>query len=84
MNIWAAQWHSHNKLDGDTKRICYEDGFPKLFHTRRECRDYIKKKYGYIAERPDLRTEPHGWLMPQAIKVVIEYQGGDWNENIGL
>lgn len=71
MSIWAAQWHSNNMLGSDTKHLCYEDCFPKLFHTRQECRNYIKEKYGYIAERPDLQAEPHGWRMPQAIKVIV-------------
>jgi len=72
-NLWAAQWHSHNKLNGDKKHIIYgDDGLPKLFTTREKCRDFIKEHYGFIAERPDLRAEPHGWRMPTAGKVTIE------------
>jgi hypothetical protein len=69
--IWAAQWHSRNKLDGDNKHFLYEGYLPKLFRTRQQCRDYIKEKYGYISQRPDLRAEPHGWRLPQAVKVII-------------
>jgi len=72
MTIWAAQWHKRNKLDGDRKHILYEDCLPILFRTREETREYIKKRYGYIATSPDLRAEPHGWFMPQAIKVKLE------------
>jgi hypothetical protein len=71
MTIWAAQWHSRNNLDGDSKYILYEGLLPKLFKTRKEAREYIEKRYGYIATRPDLRAEPHGWRMPQAIKVKV-------------
>ncbi len=71
MTLWAGQWHSQNYLDGDTKHILYEDCLPKLFRTRLACRGYIKEKYGYIADRPDLRDEPFGWQMPQPVKVLI-------------
>lgn len=69
--IWAAQWHSQNQLDGERKHLLYEDCLPKLFTTRRETREYIKAKFGYIADRPDLRAEPHGWRMPQPVKVTV-------------
>jgi len=70
-NLWAAEWHSKNLLDGERRHIIYNNCLPALFRTRRECREFIKDKYGYIAERPDLRDEPHGWLLPQAVKVII-------------
>ena len=69
--LWAAQWHSKNALDGDKKHILYEDCLPMLFRTRARCRKWIKGKYGYIAERPDLRAEPHGWRIPQPVKVEV-------------
>lgn len=72
MNLWAGQWHSKSTLDGEIKHILWENLSPKLFRTRRECRVWIKANYGYIAERPDLRGEPHGWRMPQAKKVIIK------------
>ena len=71
-NLWAGQWHTKNKLDGETKHILYENCLPMLFHTRREAREYINKKYGYIRTRPDLRAEPHGWRLPTAVKVKVE------------
>ena len=70
-NLWAAEWHSRNRLDGVRKHIIYRDCLPALFRKRRECREFIKEEYGYIANRPDLRAEPHGWRTPQAIKVYI-------------
>ena len=70
-NLWAGEWHSRNNLDGDRWHILNENCLPALFRTRRECRDYIKDRYGYIAERQDLRDEPHGWRMPQTVKVKV-------------
>jgi len=71
VNLWAAEWHSNCLLDGESRHIINENCLPALFRKRRECREFIKCKYGYIAKRPDLRDEPHGWLMPQAVKVNI-------------
>ena len=71
VNLWAAEWHSNNLLDGVSRHIINEDCSPALFRTRKRCREFIKDRYGYIAERPDLRSEPHGWLTPQAVKVII-------------
>ena len=70
-NLWAGEWHSKNNLDGERRHILYENLLPALFRTRHECRAYIKDKYGYIAGRRDLRDEPHGWRMPQAVKVKL-------------
>jgi len=73
INIWAAEWRSNCLLDGETRYIIYDRGFlPVLFRTRRECREFIKERYGYIATRPDLQAEPYGWRVPRAIKVKIE------------
>jgi hypothetical protein len=70
-NLWAIEWHSHNRLDGDNKHIIYQNYLPVLFRTRKAARLFIKEKYGYIKDRPDLKREPHGWRMPTAIKVKI-------------
>ena len=72
MNLWAALWRSNNLLDGKSRYIIYDNYKPALFRTRRECREFIKDKYGYIAERPDLQVEPHGWMMPIPVKVKLE------------
>ena len=71
VDMWAGEWHSNSLLDGERRHILYENRFPALFHTRRACREYINDKYGYIKTRPDLRTEPHGWRMPQPVKVEV-------------
>jgi len=71
MNIWAAEWHEKNKLDGESRHILYEDCLPKLFRRRAACRAWIQEHYGYIKERPDWRAEPYGWRMPIAVKVIL-------------
>lgn len=53
------------------QHIQWEQGKPLLFFSRREARDFIRQRYGYIARRKDLRAEPHGWRMPQAVKVEV-------------
>ena len=75
-NLWAAQWYSKNHLDGERRHILYRDCLPALFRTRRECRAFIKDRYGYIKEREDLRRQPHGWRLPRAIKVKV-VEGGE-------
>ncbi len=74
INLWAAEWHSNCRLDGETRHIIYDNCLPVLFRTRQKCREFIKDTYGYIANRPDLRAEPHGWRTPQPIKVTITNQ----------
>ena len=71
-NIWAAEWHSKTLFDGEVTYLIHESCLPVLFRTRRECRAWIKERYGYILERPDLRREPHGWYQPRAVKVKID------------
>lgn len=44
---------------------------PLLFRTRSTARAWIEEHYGYIARRPDLRKEPHGWRTPQAVRVIV-------------
>ena len=70
-NLWAAQWRSYNRKDGESRHLIHKDCLPKIFKTRRECRQYITVRYGYIKGRPDLRREPHGWRMPRPVKVCI-------------
>ena len=70
-NLWAGQWYSRNLLDGVTKHLLYLDCLPVLFRTRKACREFIKENYGYIKDRKDLRTEPHGWRLPRAVKVSV-------------
>lgn len=68
---WAVLWRSQNCLDGKREYFLWECGNPMLFTTRAQARSYIKERYGYIATRPDLRAEPHGWRSPKAVKVRV-------------
>lgn len=71
---WGILWRSSNRLFGDDSHLIGVPGHPcrtRLFETRAEARLYIKKEYAYIADRPDLRREPHGWEMPIAVRVRI-------------
>ena len=68
---WGVEWHSVSQLVGDDRHIIWNDCSPLWFWTRKEARAYIKERYGYIAGRPDLRAEPHGWKMPRAVKIRI-------------
>lgn len=75
-NLWAAKWHSKNRRDGETNYLILFDCqsptlFFMVFKTRQACRAFIKKRYGFIADRPDLQAEPFGWRVPQAVKVEI-------------
>ncbi len=68
---WAGEWRSVNRLDGERRHLLHENLLPRLFTTRRECRAWIDATLGYIRERPDLRREPHGWHVPQAVLVRV-------------
>lgn len=70
--VWAALWRSKNRIDGTREHLIYEDLLPVLFRSRKEARVYINREYGYIARRPDLRAEPHGWRLPIPVRVRIE------------
>lgn len=71
MNLWAAEWCSKNKLDGEWRHFMNENCLPVLFRTRAACRAWIDANYDYIRHRKDLRQEPLGWRMPKPVKVVI-------------
>ena len=76
--LWGALFQSENQLDGRHKHIINDRGLPVLFRTRREAREWIVEHYGYIKVRKELRAEPHGWLMPRAVRVRVGlFEGGD-------
>ena len=75
-SAWGVLWYSKNRLDGITKHLMYgDDCLPVLFQTRREAREWVNGRYGYIRRRKDLRTEPHGWRLPQVVRVNITPRG---------
>ena len=71
LTAWAIEWRSENRLDGRQRGLTWPQGRGILYDTRRDCREAIKKHYGYIRQRPDLRAEPHGWRMPVAVRVEV-------------
>ena len=75
MALWMPLWKSNCKLDGKNRHLIkffWKDRNRVLiFHTRRECREFINEHWGYFKFRKDLRSEPHGWRLPEAVKVDV-------------
>lgn len=69
---WAIKWFSDSSLDGPLQHFI-GNGSKSIwiFNSRKNARDHIKERYGYIANRPDLRAQPHGWKMPCAVRVTV-------------
>ena len=71
---WAAKWRSvcPAALPGDG--LLGEGDGVKTFRTRRECREWIEREYGYIKTRQDLRATPFGWRLPRAVRVKVTWE----------
>lgn len=84
---WAIKWRSKNKLDGERQYLQggsrhnppYMFGGYKtmVFASRALARHYVKQHYGYMRGRQDLKDEPHGWKMPQVVKVNVTVEEAD-------
>jgi hypothetical protein len=81
---WAVKWRSENRLDGKRENLvgrffggavdppAHMKGYTlTVFESRDSAREFIKSEFGYIAARPDLRCEPHGWRRPVVVKVEV-------------
>jgi len=78
---WAIKRESNNQLDGHRVSLLGGARFGRppewrgytimVFKTRAEARVHIREHYGYMAKRPDLRREPHGWKAPKPVKVAV-------------
>jgi hypothetical protein len=70
---WAILWQSSNKLDGDRCHFVRDitNCNIMIFHTRHEARKEIWIRFGYIKDRPDLKSEPHGWKMPKPVRIKL-------------
>jgi hypothetical protein len=72
---WAVVWRV--KQEGCRRYIhatyMYDPntGLPYLFKTRRQANEFINTRWGYIRDREDLRTPPHSWRIPLAVKVTV-------------
>ncbi len=70
--LWAILWRQNSRsVDGPDFHIMHFNGIPLLFRTREACRKLISERYGYIRDREDLKAYPHGWMMPQAVRVEL-------------
>lgn len=70
--LWGIKKRSRNRLDGYREWLAYGgDCTPIIFSTKYEADRFIKMKYSEMYKRPDLRAEPHGWLMPVPCKVEV-------------
>lgn len=73
---WAVLWRSKSKQSGVCQHLIFDlSGVVKLFFAKRLAVEWIKKEYGFIRTRADLRAEPHGWRMPVPVKVTLTSDG---------
>ena len=70
-SAWGVLWRSQCQLDGVTAHLIHRNLLPAIFKTRKQAVDFTEKEYGYIRQRPDLKSEPHGWRMPKPVRVTI-------------
>ena len=71
MTRWVAIFRSWNADGSLYEHVIFDDCTPRLFGTRREAREWIEEKYGYIKVRRDLRVAPNRWRFPRTAKAVI-------------
>jgi hypothetical protein len=68
---WAVAWESKNSREHRSHYLWDMGQAPALFRTRALARAFADERLGYIRKRPDLRAEPYGWKMPQAVRVTV-------------
>lgn len=82
VSAWAIAHVSNSLTDGYRRWLEGDLRSPVnvlLFHTREEARASIRQRHGYVwRNRPDLRREPHGWRMPQPVKVSVTVRELVW------
>jgi hypothetical protein len=77
IRAWTILHRSRNQLDGFMSWYegdCTHASGIKLFQNRELTRKYIKERYGYIAERIDLKKEPYGWRMPVPVRILVNIE----------
>jgi hypothetical protein len=73
---WGVLWRSKSKKSGVCQHLLFNSsGGATLFFKKRLAVEWIKKEYGFIRTRADLRAEPHGWRMPVPVKVTLTADG---------
>jgi hypothetical protein len=71
---WGVRWRQVGP--NASEHIMYENRVPVIFYTRREAREWVNKRYGYIRGRKDLFSAPHFLRMPAPIRVkLVEVPG---------
>ena len=81
---WAIEHRSKNKIDGARTWFAGAASVSKapvevkgcrimLFSTKAATQAYIRQNFAHL-KRKDLRAEPHGWLMPRAVKVRLNVE----------
>ena len=69
---WAVKFTQDNWLDGHRDFFRNVPGMlPAVFATKRAAQEFIKRHYGYLAKRQDLRREPHCWRVPKPVRVTV-------------
>ena len=72
VKAWAVKWRSKNQRDGENAHLLREPvGFVKQFRTRSAARTWMLENHVYIKIRPDLQAEPHGWRLPEVVRIEI-------------
>lgn len=67
-SLWGARWRTAHGVEHWLWIVPTQ---PALFTTRRAALEWIAGTYGYIRERPDLRSAPHFWRMPKPARVRV-------------
>lgn len=49
----------------------FEGSMTLLFKTRDVARAWLKKRFGYLKNREDLKGPPFNWKMPQVVRVEV-------------
>lgn len=75
--LWGIMWRCRSRLEGLHEHLLWDSsiGVPYVFRTKRAAQERIRKAYGYLRNRPDLRREPHCWRMPRAVRVLVTVDG---------
>ena len=68
LHAWAVEWWDHERREWRQQWLDYPF---RLFRTRREAREYIEERMGYLRTREDLKAAPFHWRMPRAVKVIV-------------
>jgi len=78
---WAIKHVTDSRLDGHREWLegnarfsvpaCVAGCHKVVYKTRAEARRHIRLHHGYMKKGSYLRTNPHGWKMPVAVRCRI-------------